>query len=56
MIKEPKEIDLIIESQELTEEELADFRILMQKLKNEQKRIPKKVKRLRNKTKAKVDT
>jgi len=54
MIKEPKDIDLIIESEPWTDEELSDFRALMKKLKAENRHIPTQVrKKLRRPTKAK---
>ena len=43
-VKEPKDIDLIIKSEPWSEEDLADFRKLMQKIKqkNNLKKIKKK--------------
>ncbi|MBS4028138.1 MAG: hypothetical protein KGZ58_05800 [Ignavibacteriales bacterium] len=52
LIKEPKEIDLIIKSEPWTDEELADFRKLMQaqKQKNTQRKLHTELKRARQYT------
>jgi len=40
LLREPKDIDLIIKSQPWTEAELVEFRILMKKLKENKKKLP----------------
>lgn len=40
--KEPEEIDFVIKSETWSEKDLADFRILMQKLKQQNKKNPTK--------------
>lgn len=42
LIKEPTDIDFVIESKPWTDEELAEFRILMAKLKSQRVKVPQK--------------
>ena len=47
LIKEPKHIDLSTRSEPWTEEELADFRKLMQEIKEKNKRRKKRISAVR---------
>lgn len=43
LIKEPKELDLSTKSEPWTEQELADFRVIMQAIKSKSAKLNKKI-------------